>query len=137
MRKNKQIRILLALAIIVGLTACDSEPVLGPTPVIVASPGPSPSPTPRVPASCLIEGDRIVFGIGAKQERELRLRVFDAERTVIPNVFGTWNHNGPIQRIGPREGPTFAYWAVTAGVASVAVTLPGTPGCQFEITIEN
>lgn len=106
-----------------------------PSPSPTGSPSAGPSPTAPAATSCLITGDPIVFGIGPKQPRELKLLVFDAQKTPIPNAFGTWSHDGPIEPSGPREGPTFGYWAVTAGQANVQATVPGTPSCHFRITI--
>jgi len=129
------------------MNGCGGDSVFGPGAVVSpspsptpkpspsTSPSPSPSPSPQTAASCTIRGDGIVFGIGPKQPRTLEVLVFDADRTLIPNRTGNWSHAGPIQPAGADNGQFWEYYAVTAGFAVVKVAVPGTPGCDFRITI--
>lgn len=112
------------------------------TPTADVSQAPTPTPDRCVPSFCEIQGDRIVFGIGPKQERELKLLIFDPFRTPIDNKCDfdrrvTWDHDGPIEPTGGRNGSAFTYYAVTTGKATVGATVASAPRCFFNITIEN
>lgn len=143
---KRQERTLAAVVVILATLlwmSCGGDSPTAPV-VVQPTPGPSASPSPSVdrcePRQCRIQGPDYIQGIGPLQPHQLDLLVLDVYGSPIDNKCEydrrvRWDFDGPIQRIGDRDGHAFRFFPLAAGVASVYAELGDRANCRFTLTV--